>query len=104
MKWKELLKPDWGKILITILITLMFSILVINVFGINYDNLKIPTLVDFVGFIIFIVILAWPLSLLPSTMNTQTLFLPLGMFLLILYWYFLSCMIIWIYNKVKKKK
>jgi uncharacterized membrane protein AbrB (regulator of aidB expression) len=103
MNLKEFLKPDWGKILITILITLMFSILVINVFGINYDNVKIPTLVDFIGFIIFIVILAWPLSLLPSTMNNQALYWPLGMFLLILYWYFISCLIIWIYKRVKKK-
>jgi len=87
MIWKEFLRPDLKKVI---------TFIIIAVLGISY---------------IFLFSLLSGLSILdlPSVLIFGVLignYYEFGRAILVnaLYWYVLSCLIIWIYNKVKKKK
>jgi hypothetical protein len=99
---KEFLKPEWRKMVLTI-IFLLFAI-----FGSPF----IPLSVELPGrsVPVFAIILLWP-SFIFTCIPTKGgvicrlygIEIYIGYFITILYLYFLSCLIVWIYNKVKKK-
>jgi hypothetical protein len=95
MNWKKFLKPDWRKILLTILIGIL-AFLIFMETGIYCKPCasetecvcpySLPQLLSFPIFIIWAQSNDW--IIISSS---------------ILYWYILSCLIVWIYDKVKKK-
>jgi len=93
MNWKVFLKPDWRKILITILI-LVISVCLF--------------LFQFTSPLIFLLNAPIVGVLYPVIMTSTTgeFGLTVALFSIIInifYWYLLSCLIVWIYNKVKKR-
>jgi len=89
MKWKEFLKPDWRKIVLTVITMIIF----------------------FPGYPPYYKGGGFPLNYLSSgscyagsnIVSCAIKETPINLILDIIIWYFLSCLIIWIYNKVKKK-
>jgi hypothetical protein len=104
MNWKEFLKPNWEKIVI--IISLGISYFVIGTFyfsnclGVSSSLAKfVPP--DYCKFLSpFVVFLGLPVII--RAIGLESFQMILSLILLIVYWYFLSCLIIWIYNKAKK--
>jgi hypothetical protein len=98
MSLKEFLKPDWRKIVLTIVLFLIgiFSAIFTNSF---YSI--IPT------------VFLWPIAFLcshpPAPEGEFPTYGPcilgglIGLIIDIFYLYLISCLIIWVYNRVKKK-
>jgi|SRR3972149_7653319 len=103
MNWKEFLKPDMKKI---ILFLVLFSLSyffgvssyhgILQVVGVCYNPILWLPLAIVGGSCIFSsggdlisIINQFPYSL--------------GILATLLYWYFLSCLIVWIYNNIRKK-
>ena len=82
MNWKEFLKPDWRKVIIFIIGEIF--ILSIYYSYANYVMIAISTPIQetFITWIVPFLIFVLPVSLI---------------------WYLLSCLIIWIYDKRKRK-
>jgi len=112
MTLKQFLKPDWRKIVIFILIAL-FCVL-------PYLFIRIGPPLDpiIIFFMNLTKVLGWPwflVALLSKSLPEPSYLIRLGIFItstliLLFFWYFLSCLIIWIYdnnrfmemNKMKK--
>ena len=105
MSWK-FFKPTKGKILVTLLILFL---VVISVFyfdggsggrcwGEYAKNDLICKIADYVAIIIF-----FPLSITNKIVEASKIFILYYIFLA-LYTYFLSCLIVFIYNKIRKNK
>jgi len=102
MDWKEFLKPDWRKIVLTVIIFLLITFL--------------PLLLGFCAPISTLVggkqclLVIQPLFMfLPSgsisykPIATGLYFVPSLYWILdIIFYYLLSCLIVWIYDKLKK--
>ena len=95
MNWKEFLKPDWRKLL-TLFILEFFITFIILLFGYS-----IPT---------WVVYLAAPNvfyleNTVSSALSTEALSFhgSLSDVIVLFYRYILSCFIVWIYDKVRKK-
>ena len=96
MNWKGFLKPDWKKIIIFIILLIIFlpfKYVVSAALPIIWAGrgLPLPIYIDI---------------LVGEGMVWTTINYPLlGVLLIIdlIFWYFLSCFIVWIYDKVKKK-
>jgi hypothetical protein len=82
MNIKQFLKPNWKKIVIFVTISIIFSLIDYGISG----ELIIP-------------IIGLPL---PFYINYNITYPFLIIDLIV--WYFISCLIVWIYDKVKKKK
>ena len=82
MNWKEFLKPDWRKIVITILLMILPTIFIKGITDIFHScpvgMINCPPLFDWESFMV---------------MFTISLIIT----------YLLSCLIVWIYDKLKKK-
>jgi Ca2+/Na+ antiporter len=107
MNWKEFLKPDWKKIILSIvLFGFLFSELCFfgGETGVKYDILmKICIIMGFVAFIISIpaYLFVIPFSYIALILNLTPAMLYALPFGNAIYSYFLSCFIIWLY-KMKK--
>jgi len=99
MSWKEFLKPDWRKIVITLaLIGLSFLYIYEPLIADAYEAYRgLPLFYwkYFVG--------AGPLIEGMEVPEPVTEFLYFNLIIDLIFWYLLSCLIIWIYDKVKKK-
>lgn len=103
MKWKEFLKPDRRKIMMSILIGIFgaFGFMLILVEGgicgiiCGLIGCKLYTTCPFVGNIYasLYVPLSYIIGKLPFNLDLLSNFV---------YWYLLSCLIVWIHEKVKK--
>jgi len=97
MNWKslkEFLRPDWRKIVIVLIIFAYLYFFSRFLSAIYIACPKQPDFFDFhcgSFFEIVEIILFWPLYFFHNFVFG------------ILYWYLISCLIIWIYDKVKKK-
>jgi hypothetical protein len=85
MDWKEFLKPDWRKIIVFIL-------------SLNFLLIPYTCHVAKGGCDDFYLIAGWLFILISIS------FIPQIIIPLIIFDYFLSCFIIWIYDKYKKKR
>jgi phosphatidylserine synthase len=95
MNWKKFLKPDWRKIVIFVILFVIgfITFLISSSFGVRV----IPDSATEVLIAIF----------LPTIFITQFLGSSNIGFILILtmvYWYILSCLIVWIYDRFRKVK
>ena len=79
MKWKEFLRLDLRKILITIVLGVIIFLLaeIVMKIGVSFT---------------FFINISSPELLYPAITLTN-----------VFYWYLLSCLIIWVYEKTKKK-
>jgi hypothetical protein len=101
MDWKEFLKPTWKKVILTIFLILF------GIFGSSF----IPLSIELPGRSVPVsfVILFWPSFIFNPCSRNEYMFpfceiVGIGYFIApVIYLYLLSCFIIWIYNKVKKK-
>ena len=96
MNFKQFLKPDWRKIVVFIIL-LIFIVIIIPIFinsgfGVLYVNAGFP-LVFYEKTIIN-----------PSLGTEKTNFLMLNLVIDIIVLYVLSCLIVWLYDKFRKKK
>jgi len=93
MGLKQFLKPNWEKI---VLILILFGIgIVISILS----NACIGCYDTILGFpLSFYVKKGWP----PSEIGKTTFSIP-NLIIDIVFWYVLSCLIVWIYKKYKKK-
>jgi len=89
MNWKEFFKPDWRKILIFLVLFILSSLASIKIYLCNMMGIG-PCPIGY-GF---------PLEFLYPILDFKNL---INLLIDIIFWYLLSCLIIWIYDKVKKK-
>jgi hypothetical protein len=103
MKWEKFFKPDWRKILIFVILFLLITFLPI-LLGFCAT---IPTVVGDKQCLLviqpfFVFLPSETISYKPIV--TGLYFVPSLYWILdIIFWYLLSCLIVWIYDKVKKK-
>ena len=99
MNIKQFLKPNWRKFVIMGILTMILFLSAMLVSAADNPQiegyLNIPEVVVLVFFAVVIVL--FPFS--------ELTYFPdfLALTFIIIYWYFLSCLIVWIYDKVKKK-
>lgn len=92
MNWKEFLKPDWRKILLFVILSILLS-------AIPNFVIEIPV---FCGLSFGIPLPFYCSLILPFDFNGG--FVITNLFVDIIFWYLLSCLIVWIYGKLKKEK
>jgi len=92
MSWKEFLKPDWRKIVITIGFFIVSSFT-----GYLYVKLSYSSWLMNLGKVLY-----FPSFFILEILNLRNT--PNGVlyFFNFIFWYLLSCFIVWIYNKVRK--
>lgn len=104
MNWKQFLKPDWKKIILSIIL------LIIGLVTYFTPSLRIVSIS--ISFPILIGnYIGGPqiVSLLNIAKETKSIFLLLLILIILLlvlliYWYLISCLIVWIYEKIRGKK
>jgi len=84
---KQFLKPNWRKIL-------LFIILLIFFIGLK-RNIRLGD--------VFFTARGYPLPFQSSNGAIDNLISYIFLFINLIFWYLISCFIIWIYNKLKKK-
>jgi membrane-bound ClpP family serine protease len=97
MNWKEFLKPDWKKIILTIIILSIQFIFLLQVF-LPYNFLFMIWII-FGGYLLFIL----NALLCSSSENLCLLGVIITFILSAIFWYLFSCLIAWVYDKMKKK-
>jgi len=106
MNWKEFLKPTRWKIVLAIFIFLLNSVLLIliNIYLVStiLENFRISNLVRYPSLIL--IFLLNPSIVYFGFVSRSFVESVSGIVINIFYWYILSCLIIWIYDKLKKKK
>jgi len=109
MNFKKFLKPDWRKIVVFIIVLFLWLILftsTIVVFPESFPKLSVRPMHISTG-----VIVGYPVFLVKlKYVFINNIFYPFyyiwnfsNLLINITVWYLLSCLIIWIYDKVKKK-
>jgi len=121
MRWKEFLKPDWMKMVIILVLVILTYFLGIVQIEFQIGGIPVrpnPLLLPFASYLECSRVVSplqypWYCSngiQVAGNMNSPpgiTFFInnyPVQMISNVIYWYLLSCLIIWIYLKVKKKK
>ena len=130
MKWKQFLKPDWKKIIVFLLVVLHVHLFAYSEIGVvemsgpiimsesavyRSNPLLFPLSSNLVCEISYVASISWSCS---HNINfySQTNDLPdkpsidfffnnyfIQMYANLIYWYFVSCLMVWIYGKFKKK-
>jgi hypothetical protein len=110
MNWREFFKPDWRKsgiFLILFVVSPLIFFLNLSSFSmqerlrmIGYDlgaviAIKLFYLLDYVLNLVFLT--------LTAASNGNGDIMLLGIALNIIYWYLISCLIVWIYDKLFRK-
>jgi ribose/xylose/arabinose/galactoside ABC-type transport system permease subunit len=101
MKIKQFLKPDWRKIVIFALLTLFSFLITYGTTFLIYRGFPLPYSFKMCEYPIY----SLPCKNCPNDLTCfgeefHLLFLSFD----IIVFYLLSCLIVWIYDKVKKKK
>ena len=90
MNWKEFLKPNWKKIMIMIILLLISSI-------------RIPKVCLFIGTSCpesyGLPLVFYEIGYLDNVTNS-----PINFIIDLIFWYIVSCIVVTIYDKFKKKK
>lgn len=93
MSWKEFLKPDKRRLII--FLSLLLIIIILFVLGsFFYINLKNIEWFDIFTFLPVVIALR----------SNDILLLIIGFISIPIYWYIISCIIVWFYDNVKKPK
>ena len=100
MTIKQFLKPDWRKIVIFAILTAL-SLYLYFYCVVNYCESSL------IWALVYPITLIYPLILALGEINLF-LFIVVNDFITVfisfLYWYVLSCLIVWIYDKLMKKR
>jgi len=96
MNWKEFLKPDWRKIAFTF----VWMVLSILLYWSNVRTGSGPLLID--SYLITFLVIQ-PILAVAFILNLNIGAITF-LILMVLYSYLISCLIVWIYNKFRKKK
>jgi hypothetical protein len=96
MNWKKFFKPDWRKIAI------FFVLLILTIFSVQACGQITPAFSYNLLFAPFYFYNILNRQYFDFYSNCDTSYIPL--IFSTIYWYLLSCLIIWIYEKTKKKK
>jgi hypothetical protein len=91
MNLKNFLKPDWRKIVLSVILLLWYLSSILIAIAEEGGFNSVLHFIAVFGMLIF-----FPFSLF-------YIFFPVDIILSILYTYLLSCLIIWVYDKRKKK-
>jgi len=104
MNWKKFLKPDWRKIVLALVLSLILPFFSTS----GWDCTETPCgshyfyIMPIVGG--FVNLMEFLKRLILSGVPFEALLMPLILFLIsFIISYLLSCLIVWIYDKVKKK-
>ncbi|OGI12694.1 hypothetical protein A3K64_03930 [Candidatus Micrarchaeota archaeon RBG_16_36_9] len=99
MTFKQFLKPDWRKIVIFVIF------LIVSLFFAFYTDIS-DNISDIFSPLLFVLIFPWYLFLgLISFISLSSVYLFFISFIpVIIYQYLLSCLIVWIYDKLRKRK
>ncbi|MCX6776804.1 MAG: hypothetical protein NTY73_02440 [Candidatus Micrarchaeota archaeon] len=96
MTWKEFLMPDWRKVILFIITTI----------GVNYYIISTTVILD-ARILVGLPLGFWPVGsnfirageqIPPSVDFSFT-----NLIIDVIFWYLLSCIIVWTYDKLKKK-
>ena len=105
MDLKEFFKPNWKKAISFVFIILLAMGVLVN-FYVSCENRTLCILIDYLRQILFM-----PFILFPCESLAHQTYCPLGDLtsvidvpLIIILWYALSCIIVYIYDKLKAKK
>lgn len=105
MNLKEFLKPDWRKIVITLVFFFCYSYLFFSslYFTPPLETYREPSeleniLFKLLGFPTFVASI-----FVKGGFGIDQTYMILSFFVTIFYWYLLSCLVVWVCNKVKKK-
>lgn len=100
---KEFLKPDWKKVLITLALIAVSLLFVYTPTFPEPDELGRVAIVDF-----YTTGRAWPLPYLTINIGGGVAqgfsIFYLGLVVDLFFWYLISCLIIFVYNKLRGKK
>lgn len=96
MKIKQFLKPDWRKIVLFILLFIISTLVRANLFPNRKLEYPYPPFVFGMPFVSFYV---YPIVELTPEIRLNFL----GLFGDIIFWYFISYLLVWAYDKFKKK-
>ena len=99
MNLKEFLKPNWKKVLLTIIFAIFSFWFLYNYTGIGGPRYEPNLLFTIVALIAAFLNLPLLIPNYNPLYETAIFYFILDL----IYWYLLSCLIIWIYDKVKKK-
>jgi hypothetical protein len=95
MNIKKFLKPDWRKIVFMLLFFLFGLLNVKNYTSGSCGALQVITVWEERGF---------PFTFQVTKLQcSPIIFILIPAFLDLIFWYLFSCLIVWIYDKVKKK-
>jgi len=97
MNWKEFLKPDWKKIILTLGLFVLFSSI-----SLVYGPICFEGCINFGFPYIFYSKIGVGFSNEVQEFTVHTNYY--SMFIDVVIWYLFSCLIFWIYDKFKKKK
>ncbi|OGI12149.1 hypothetical protein A3K64_02335 [Candidatus Micrarchaeota archaeon RBG_16_36_9] len=106
MNWKHFLKPDWRKIILFVVVSISFFVLIATNLLDCFATGGIPAC-GYKNFLLNFLLL--PFNLL-GFLDFYIFELPLDFIFLfdilstLLYWYLLSYLIVWIYDKFRKRK
>jgi hypothetical protein len=101
MNWKQFLKPNWRKSVLFIIIAILGSFFIL--YGMNFSGRLGLSVFDLYS--ILFVILNLFLLIIPILSPFFNIFaIFIGLILNFFYWYFLACLIVWIYDKFRKPK
>ena len=101
MDWKEFLKPDLRKILVFVILSLILYFIPIDASYESWDvqGLPIPAYICYKGEELTPFVSFWLINMPMPPCGFIYQFLIIDL----IFWYLLSCLIVWVYNKVKKK-
>jgi len=107
MTLKKFLKPEYRKLVVfVILVCIGFLIYVITPKAVTTGPSPPPTIGEYItSLIILILFIPFFITFLivPISFSILNYIYGTGIILTFIYWYLLSCFIVWIYDKVKKK-
>jgi len=106
MNWKEFLKPDWRRVLVFILYPPLLFLLQGLIISFTYSKIEQLNFATLIAKIIGVPIINFETLLSFSTIQQYQLNLIFSSMFFILdqvYRYFFACLIIWVYNKIKKR-
>jgi len=95
MNWKQFLKPNWRKILIFVILIFLSSFFIWNFLPVEWMG---------IGFPIPFYEMQWGAPAFGiSQQPVETSINSIGLIADIIFWYLMSCLIVWFYDKFRKK-
>ena len=97
MNWKEFLRPDWRKMVLIVIFNLIFF------YFVGWSPCAIISRPSYCRTLETIIFIFQPTFIIGTKFGYGDLPLIFGFIISLFYQYLLSCPIVWIYDKVKKK-